>query len=321
MKILKRLLFISSILAGLFTSCVDEEGLTLQQVGGRRVLWLGTSIPSMATYPQEACRRLGMKCINRAAGESFICFDSTQVDKANRVDGYSLTASAEEKERKFRIAYANGSISRADFDIMQYLSYDRLFLPVVDSADYVVIDHGFNDRFSIVETLRMLEEQGEAFDWNTRNRRNFVGALNYLIDIIHRHNPKAMIIIGGYFQNTLNTDQLPCAAVCRLQELYARKKGLPLMDTWRHLDFGATYLPNSSNYLVEFNARFGTHYTNLFPDGAGNITQFQYYCPDGVHPHSDLTDRANHLLDSVYTTLLAKAIGIRHSEMQKSPSR
>lgn len=312
MKILTHLLFISSMLVGLFTSCVDEEGLTLQQVEGRRVLWLGTSIPSMATYPQVACQRLGMKCINRAAGESFICFDSTPVATASRVDGYSLTASAEEKAQKFQQAHANGSISQSDFDIMQYLSYDRLFLPVIDSADYVVIDHGFNDRFALVETLRMLDEQGEAFDWNTRDRRNFVGALNYLIDIIHQHNPKAMIIIGGYFQNTLNTDHLPCAAVCRLQEAYARKKGLPLMDVWRHLDFGATYLPNSSGYLAEFNAQFGTHYVNLFPDEAGNITHFQYNCPDGVHPHSDLTGRSNQLLNEVYTTLLGKAIGLRH---------
>lgn len=310
MKLFIHLLLMSCIWVSLFASCTDTETPPLD-IRGKRVLWLGTSIPSMATYPKVSCQSLGLKCINRAAGESFICFDNTPVEEATRVDGFSLTASATEKEQKFQKALQKGNISQEDLNVMMYLSYDRLFLPVLDSADYVVIDHGFNDRFAIVNTLRMIDQQGDAFDWNTRDRSNFVGALNYLIDIIHHHNPKASVIIGGYFQNTLNTDHMPCEAVCRLQECYAQKMGLPLMDVWRHIDFGETHRANSNHYLEEFNAKFGTHYVNLFPDAEGNITQFQYYCPDGVHPHSDLTGRSNQLLDSIYTTLLSKTIGIK----------
>ena len=307
MKRLFALLFSALAAALVLVACTDHE-VPAPAAALPKVLWLGTSIPSMSAYPLVASQRLGLRCINRAVGSSFVVFDSAQVERPKLHEGFCLTASSEEKRRKFAKALASGALSAADFEVMQFTSYDRLLLPALDSVDYVVIDHGFNDRASIARTLRAID-QGEPFDWESRDRSHFVGALNFLIDLIAQHNPKAKIIIGGYFQNTLNTSSMPSAAVCELQARYAQRKGLPLLDVWRHLDFGASYVPNSQHYLDEFNAQYDTDYVNLFPDAAGNVTRFQYYCPDGVHPHTDLTGRSDQLLNEVYTQLLGKAIG------------
>ena len=44
---------------------------------GKRVLWIGTSIPAHCTYPKNACENLGMTCRNHAIGASFLSIRST----------------------------------------------------------------------------------------------------------------------------------------------------------------------------------------------------------------------------------------------------
>ena len=61
---------------------------------GKRVLWLGTSIPEGCSYPKAACEKLGMHCVNQALGSSFLAIRTATAP--SRYDLLSLTMSEEE---------------------------------------------------------------------------------------------------------------------------------------------------------------------------------------------------------------------------------
>lgn len=72
--------------------------------------------------------------------------------------------------------------------------------------------------------------------------------------------------------------------------------------------FTMDYIPNSSNYLTEYNSKYGTSYTPISYIGKtntnGNVSKFQMYCPDGVHPHTDRTGKSTDILAYSVTKLL-----------------
>ncbi|MBR0038021.1 MAG: hypothetical protein IJP70_10360 [Bacteroidales bacterium] len=92
--------------------------------------------------------------------------------------------------------------------------------------------------------------------------------------------------------------------------------GIPLLDSWNYTDIPDGYIPNSSTYLSELNEAYGTSFKSVYPDSEGNITYFQKFCPDGVHPFSDptgesdriLNDITSNLLDSILTNTAAKEV-------------
>lgn len=57
----------------------------------KNVLWLGTSIPEEATYPEVSCVNNGYNCINNALGSSRLCFTGAN-DPVTTTSGRELTA-------------------------------------------------------------------------------------------------------------------------------------------------------------------------------------------------------------------------------------
>lgn len=272
----------------------------------KTVLWLGTSIPAGCTYPDVSTRNLQMRCINKSVPSSFL---SAWVKEQNfdvRCSGLSLTMSCAEKETAFRPYVESGKLTEEQLDYWKSTSYDMLVQPYINDVDIVVIDHGYNDNYS-VEKLYLAGE--EHIDWNSRDRSNFIGAFNFLYDLIKRQNPDVIVLIGGYFQNTCTIDYFQRGIwVSTVLSWIADRYHLPLLNTWDYTYIPDGYLTDSNDYLNRLNEKYGTSYQKVFSDQKGNITHFQKFCPDGVHPFSDLTGQSDKLLDDIFTSLLKRIL-------------
>ena len=271
------------------------------------VLWLGTSIPQGCTYPAVACENNHLECINNAVPASFLCQWSEDQGFNPLASGLSLTMSAEEKEKVFRRYVQEDSIEESMLDYWKSSSYEYLVLPYIKNVDYVVIDHGYNDNYSLE---RLYNDGEENIDWDTPDRTNFIGAFNFLRQLITEANPNAKIIIGGYFQNTCTTGYLQRGVwTADLLTWMARHYDLPLLDTWNHTYIPDGFAPHSQDFLASLNQRYGTSFEKVFTDEEGNITYFQQFCPDGVHPFSDPTGQSDMVLDGIFTTMLSRIAG------------
>lgn len=283
-----------------------------QILDGKRVLWLGTSIPAGCTYPKNACANLGMECLNHAIGESFIAERIFTLPQPHL--GYSLAMSAEEKDSAYRHFVEEGMIDKHQLDVWKFTSYDNRMTPYLNDVDIVILDHGYNDAFTINHESGI---KPEDIDWESEDKKTFIGAFNFLYRKIKEANPNVIVAIGGYFQNTCTFSYTVTGKhLSQVLTMIAEHYNLPLLDAWNYTGIKDGYIPDSKNYFDELNAQYGTNYHNLFPNEEGDITYFQKFCPDGVHPFSDPTGESDRILDEVFTYLLAdKLVPLVVSEM------
>lgn len=267
------------------------------------ILWLGTSIPEGATYPIEASKKCGYNCINKSLGGSQLCWTGIRPSNVTDSSGRCLTAKVDELESMFREDVVSGKISENTLNIWKERSYEKSVIPYINGTNntqvsMIVIDHAFNDRVNINEMLK----NEDSIDWASRDRSNFVGAFNYLLDRIREINPFIKIVICGYFQDKY--EPYYSAQVCQMQEKVAKKFNISIMKTWEHSQINELHIKGTSNYISEFNYKYGTSYNKTNPDKEGNIMSLQLYCPDMVHPHSDKTGKCNERLNAVVSKLL-----------------
>ena len=280
------------------------EGVLAETKG--TVLWLGTSIPEGADYPEVSCQNVGYDCINNSKGASFIRFDSNAgVAPFSSSAGFSLSATVAEKETKWRPFVTSGDITEAQLNTWKLYSYENLILPHLDTIDAIVIDHGYNDRYDLPAIVTAGEN---SIDWDSTDRTTFLGALRYLINEILRRKPFMKIILGGYFQNNFDSNGYNGSSVCKILEWAARHYNMPLLDAWNYSGVGSLYVLDTSDYISNFNTTYGTSYTKLLPDVDGNIMTFQLFCPDKVHPHSDSTGNSNKRLNAIFTKLIRDSL-------------
>lgn len=255
--------------------------------------------------------------------------------------GYCLSATKQQVEDKFRpilqrIKSNDSTMTDADIEhyigVWKWASYEDRIIPYIDgtiaSCDTVIIDHGYNDRDNIVgcagnyadATLdySSLKDDGSKYPDPSRFRgwyfinhfgdrdyykgelymngccyeatvgsngmkHEYMGALTHIIMAIKKVNPNIKIIIGNYFaqRNPYQDDLSPY--VTKANEGVAKWFSLQCVNVYQY-----TSIINKS-------------YTDK-----NGITQTDFYrfCPDGVHPHSDLTGHSNRVIASVYINQL-----------------
>ena len=258
--------------------------------------------------------------------------------------GYCLSATKQDVENKFRpilerIKANDSTMTDADIEhyigVWKWASYEDRIIPYIDgtiaSCDTVIIDHGYNDRDNIVGCAGNYADatldyssttgtggtgdkypdpnrfrgwyfinhfgdrdyfQGElymggcyqhAIDGSGGMKHEYMGALTYLIMAIKKVNPNIKIIIGNYFaqRNPYQDDLSPY--ITRANEGVAKWLSLQCVNVYKY-----TGIINKT-------------YTDK-----NGITQSDFYrfCPDGVHPHTDLTGRSNRIIASVYINQL-----------------
>lgn len=270
----------------------------------KEVLWLGTSIPAGSPwgngYPKLISNSLNIKINNNAIGASFITYSAEKPSSSDESEVYkcfSLTQTKEEKEELFGDVIVNWS-EGYKYQALNF-GYDNLIIPYLNgtkgNCDIVIFDHGWND---INRSLRAMYEKindGTINDeyMQSRDRNTFIGAFNFLYDKMLEANPKVRIIIAGYHENESNNYVGPennkkaigCYGkeVCAVQEYIANYYGLPLIRMWEKTNFTFKQIvPNTSNYLQDM----GYTREAFVKDSNGNISLFDYYHPDGIHPYS-----------------------------------
>lgn len=281
----------------LFASATDLKDKT--------VLWIGTSIPAGCTYPKYACQALGMKCINKSIGASFLSAKAINPPFTDYA-GNSLMMSSEEKESICRPYVDEGELDSLLLETWKKRSYDQLLKPYIKEADIIIVDHGYNDAFVLGDETKQKEED---IDWNSKDKTTFIGAFNCLYDFIKSENPDAIIMIGGYFQNTCTfAYTIRGKYVETISKWIATHYQLPLLDVWNYNNIPNGFEPNSSAYFDEINADYGTSFQKLWADADGNVTYFQKFCPDGVHPFTDPTGESDAKLNAIVLGLLQKRL-------------
>ena len=278
------------------------------------ILWLGTSIPRGAQYPTYSASKCGYVCTNNAYGESHLCWTGERPHVVLAHSGKSLTVTVAELEAMFRQDVTAGTITEAQLEEWKDKSYERSVLPYINGTNatqvsMIVLDHGFNDKGNIYAMMQDVE----SIDWTSKDRSNFVGAFNYLWGKIQEVNPTIKLVIAGYFQNTyihsnVVENDYHSKEICEMQELIAKHYSISIMKAWEHTQINNEYIAGTDNYISDFNTKYNKSYTKHDPDSNGNIKSMQVYCPDCVHPHSDLTNHCNHRLNAVYAKLLKDII-------------
>lgn len=275
-------------------------------------------------YPKMVADDLGFRLYNNARGSSFVCFYSSDQDGTsnwkNASDwteygnetwkGFSLSASMAEVEEKFG---PNG-LNVPDWLLNQFksFSYESLIIPYIDGTKAkcttIVLDHGYNDRRAIFNECQNHDTDGDrapGYAWlktlsdnsqidselyiqgfmssdNNKeyNKSSYLWAMSYIIKRCLEVNPQIKIVIGNYFawkapvfnsefQND-NVGNLVCAANEALGGMWMRH----VVNVYQ--------------------------YTGIRNFTINNVNDFEAFCPDGVHPHSDETGESNRIIAGVY---------------------
>ena len=279
-------------------------------------------------YPKMVADALGFNLYNNARGASFVCFYPSSEDGTsnwagkdwteyqNEVHkGYSLSASMAQVEAKFG---PNGlNIPEWLLNNFKSYSYESLIIPYIDgtlaSCDTVIIDHGYNDRNQILSETSWHIGDGEQMvigsghDWLLKlqdpfektlttesffqgcwwadenaedTKKYYWKAMVFLCKKIWAVNPRIKIIIGNYFAVKSN--------------IFGAEFGNDRLGEFICLANSAL-----ANWLrcqcVDVHKYTGIYNRNL---AAGN--DYQLFCPDNVHPHSDSTGKSNRVIADIY---------------------
>lgn len=285
-----------------------------------------TTDPGVNNYPKMVADELGIKVYNNARGSSFVCFYPAEEDGtinwkdasdwsvySNEVwKGYSLSATFEEIDAKFIPL----GVPEWLINSFKSHSWESLIKPYIDGTlakcTTIIFDHGYNDRDMILNECSWHPGAGETqfavgsgWDWlyNLRDTRNqesesyFQGlwwddynvqngstgvkarknhyfyAMTYLIKRCLEINPKIKIVFGNYFawKNPYAfTNDKFCNFICAANEALAGMWMRPIVNVYE--------------------------YTGIRNVGG----DFDKFCPDHVHPHSDPTGESNRIIAGAY---------------------
>lgn len=259
---------------------------------GKKIVWLGTSIPAGSgtnSYPYMLAQRLGANIVNQSVGSSpirggldaFVTTDDpygwtgssyTRVTRALSQSVDIKQSFIDNYDSKWKALVTGGPASLSDTDKANILSYsyaNRLSGNL--DSDLFVIDHGINDY------LWIQERGGDVASLltpavDTRNINTFYGGVNTVIDYILSQNPRARILVIGFYENELRPQ------VSQIQLKSAQLWEYQIVKLWEKTGWSQQVLTGT--------------------DAAGK-TITQYWMPDNLHPHSDTTGKANTLLANI----------------------
>ena len=123
------------------------------------------------------------------------------------------------------------------------------------------------------------------------NRNCFKGAVNFILTLILKHNPQARIVfISNYeYENGYNKAY---ANVVDAQKALAEDWCFPIFEIYQYLGYSDKIIPGSKEYMS------ATYPDYVFSE---DVTAYEIYNVDKVHPSSDTTGKAN----EIYAGLIA----------------
>lgn len=240
-----------------------------------KIVWYGTSIPA-GGYPLIVGTLLGCTVYNEAVGESLVrlgwgknCIakgdeidiwgcSSTDTGSfnpiSNTITALAKSMSASKAEKRYLLDnlthfenITGSTLNRkvqTDEVIMGY-SYEEKLLKYIDSSredytpvDLIVFDHGHND----------LNPDGDpkwdTYDIANRDKANYWGAMNFLMDIIRKYNPHQNICQISHYQGDVDYS----ANFYKAQQQFAKHWGIPFMELYKLTQMSTSEQVRTSGY-------------------------------------------------------------------------
>jgi hypothetical protein len=263
----------------------------------KNIVWFGTSIPCGTVtnnYPTMVANFIGANITNEAVG--FSMARRGIASKTTTSDPYGWTGMAWEN-----VAYALGqtlaekhdlidnwvskwqslladnppaTLSAGTKNVILDCSYETKLVSRhlgANRKDLYIFDHGHNDNATV--------SNGDivTMPTNTRDRGYFLGAMNYLIDLILADNPKARICFISEYEN----QQHPTTV--QAQEMLASYWSYPLCNLADKLGWSQQLITTTSSWV-----------NGVWTAGTTSkqLTIKQVWLPDDTHPHTDLSGSA-----------------------------
>lgn len=240
-----------------------------------KIVWFGTSIPA-GGYPLVVGELLGCTVYNEAVGESLVrlgwgknCIaEGDEIDIwgcsgtdtgsfnpiSNTITALAKSMSASKAEKRYLLDnlthfenITGNTLNRevqTDEVIMGY-SYEEKLLKYIDSSredytpvDLIVFDHGHND----------LNPDGDpkwdTYDIANRDKDNYWGAMNFLMDIIRKYNPHQNICQISHYQGNVDYS----ANFYKAQQQFAEHWGIPFMELYKLTQMSTSEQVRTSGY-------------------------------------------------------------------------
>lgn len=240
-----------------------------------KIVWYGTSIPA-GGYPLIVGTLLGCTVYNEAVGESLVrlgwgknCIaEGDEIDIwgcsgtdtgsfnpiSNTITALAKSMSASKAEKRYLLDnlthfenITGSTLNRevqTDEVIMGY-SYEEKLLKYIDSSredytpvDLIVFDHGHND----------LNPDGDpkwdTYDIANRDKDNYWGAMNFLMDIIRKYNPHQNICQISHYQGNVDYS----ANFYKAQQQFAEHWGIPFMELYKLTQMSTSEQVRTSGY-------------------------------------------------------------------------
>lgn len=123
------------------------------------------------------------------------------------------------------------------------------------------------------------------------NRNCFKGAVNFIVTLILSRNPQARIVFISNYEYE-NGYGKAYSNVVDAQNSLAEEWCFPIFEIYKYLGYSDKIIPGTKDYMSE-----------LYPDYnfTEDVSVYEVYNVDKVHPSSDTTGRAN----EIYAGLIA----------------
>jgi hypothetical protein len=130
-------------------------------------------------------------------------------------------------------------------DIIMGYSYEEKLLKYLDNSrddytpvDLIVFDHGHND----------LNPDGDpkwdTYEIDNRDKDNYWGAMNFLMDVIRKYNPHQMVCQISHYQGNVDYS----ANFYKAQQQFAEHWGIPFMELYKLTQMSTTEQFRTSGY-------------------------------------------------------------------------
>lgn len=267
-----------------------------------KIVWYGTSIPA-GGYPLIVGTLLGCTVYNEAVGESLVrlgwgknCIaKGDEIDiwgcsstdtgtfnpMSNTITALAKSMSASKAEKRYLLDnlthfenITGSTLNRevqTDEVIMGY-SYEEKLLKYIDSSredytpvDLIVFDHGHND----------LNPDGDpkwdTYDIDNRDKANYLGAMNFLMDIIRKYNPHQNICQISHYQGNVDYS----ANFYKAQQQFAEHWGIPFMELYKLTQMSTSEQVRTSGYWGYTNGVWHNDGFIFIDNGDGTYTTNQ----------------------------------------------
>ncbi|MCD7974122.1 MAG: hypothetical protein LUG18_15905 [Candidatus Azobacteroides sp.] len=271
----------------------NEEKVILPEPSwkGKHILWLGTSIPAGGKeegkcYPSYTAKRLDAIIHNEAIGSSMVRKGNYKGEWAGmHWNPLSLSLSQTIEEKLLLIKYFESGLDKegniceageygwkhiclsapetltehqkkqilaSSYETLLVARYlDRNHPEFIVKPDLIVFDHGYND---LVQSMYDKDEEDAIRVPDPKTDRNyFIGAMNYLIEVIREYDPDQKIVFIGHYESARKE------RVYRGQISLFHHRNFPFLKLWEKLNWTQDIDPETGKTITRLNMEDDLH--------------------------------------------------------------